>query len=356
MLFTPGPVKLLDEIRIAMSKEMISHREESWNQIHMSLVDRFKKYTNAEEAYIISGSGTLGNEMNLANALRKDDRIICLSNGEFGERLPEIAQIYSKEVILHQLDSTKAWNLERTKELIDDGEKKGASVLGMVYNETSNGTKNSVKDICNYAKKKGLRTIVDGVSAWPATELDMKTFGVDFFCTGSQKAIGSAPGLVMVSVSKDGADFNEKRTDIIANYYVNMKKHRKFVRDKKQTPFTPAIPLYYALDAAFSYMDRTGGIEGSIKRHKAAAEFCRKRLTEMNQKIVAEPGYESNTITAFWSDKTDLIKKEMRKRYDIEIAKGMGKEKEKMIRICHIGNFKNEELALVLDCIEKILK
>jgi aspartate aminotransferase-like enzyme len=43
MLFTPGPVKLTDEIRMAQSQEMISHREQRWNVLHMDLVERFKK-------------------------------------------------------------------------------------------------------------------------------------------------------------------------------------------------------------------------------------------------------------------------------------------------------------------------
>lgn len=46
----------------------------------------------------------------------------------------------------------------------------------------------------------------------------------------------------------------------------------------------------------------------------------------------------------------------MREKFDIEIATGMGEYKEKMFRICHIGNFTMEELEKVLNCIGEVLE
>ena len=118
MLFTPGPVKLLDEIRLAQSQEMISHREARWNTLHMDVTDRFKKYTNAHEAYLVTGSGTLGIEMNILNCVKRDDKMLTLTNGEFGKRFAEIARVYCDNVEEHKLEVGKGWNLERAKEII----------------------------------------------------------------------------------------------------------------------------------------------------------------------------------------------------------------------------------------------
>lgn len=348
MLFTPGPVKLTDEIRMAQSQEMISHREQRWNTLHMDLVERFKRYTNAHEAYLVTGSGTLGIEMNILNCVRRDDKMLTLSNGEFGKRFAEICRVYCANVDEHKNEVGKGWNLERAKAIIDDSAAKGASVFGMVYNETSNGTRNHIKDICLYAKKKGMRTIIDGVSAWPATELDMKAMGVDFFSTGSQKAVAAPPGIALIAVSEEGAKFNEARADPIPSYYMNMKKYRKFIVEKKQTPYTPAVSLYFALKAAFDHLDKEGGPKGCEARHRKAAEFTHKWADSNGMKVVAEPDFRSNTITALWTERAKDIKKQMREKYDIEIATGMGETKEKMIRICHIGNFTQAELETVL--------
>ena len=194
-----------------------------------------------------------------------------------------------------------------------------------------------------------MRTIIDGVSAWPATELDIKAMGIDFFSTGSQKAIAAPPGIAMLAVSREGAEFSEKRAEPIPSFYMNMKKHRKFFVEKKQTPFTPAVSLYFALKAAFGHLDAEGGPRGCEQRHMKAAQFTQEWAQMNNMGVVAEPGFRSNTITALWTDKAKEIKKQMRERYDIEIATGMGETKEKMIRICHIGNFTQQELELVLE-------
>jgi len=356
-LFTPGPVKLTDEIRMAQSQPMISHRSPEWNELHMDLTERFKKYTNAHEAYLVTGSGTLGIEMNILNCVRRSDKMLTLANGEFGKRFAEIARVYCDNVEEHKFAADevgKGWNLECAKGIIDDATTRGTNVFGMVYNETSNGTRNHIKDICLYAKKKGMKTIIDGVSAWPATELDIKAMGIDFFSTGSQKAIGAPPGIAMIAVSEDGAKFNESRTDQIPSYYMNMKKYRKFIIEKKQTPYTPAVSIYFGLKAAFDLLDKEGGPKGSEERHRKASEFTHRWAEKNGMKVVAEPGFRSHTITALWTDKAKEIKKAMREKFNIEIAIGMGETKEKMIRICHIGNFTQAELEHVLACILKL--
>jgi len=163
--------------------------------------------------------------------------------------------------------------------------------------------------------------------------------------------VAAPPGIALIAVSEDGARFNEARTDPIPSYYMNMKKYRKFMNEKKQTPYTPAVARYFALKAAFDHLDKEGGPKGCEARHKKASEFTQRWAEANGMKVVAEPGFRSHSITALWTDKAKDIKKQMREKYDIEIAMGMGETKEKTIRICHIGNFTQEELEKVLGCI-----
>jgi aspartate aminotransferase-like enzyme len=135
-----------------------------------------------------------------------------------------------------------------------------------------------------------------------------------------------------------------------------MRKYRKFVVEKQQTPFTPAVSIYFGLKAAFDHMDNEGGPDGSEKRHRKAAEYTHNWAKENGLKVVAEPGFRSNTITAIWADNAKDIKKQMREKFDIEIATGMGEYKEKMFRVCHIGNFTMNELEKVLGCLEDIIE
>ena len=91
LLFTPGPVNVAENVRMAICKEDICHREEDFvfllQSIEKKLLQLFEiKSTTNYRAVIITGSGTAANESMLSSIVG-DKNILILSNGEFGERL-----------------------------------------------------------------------------------------------------------------------------------------------------------------------------------------------------------------------------------------------------------------------------
>ncbi|MFH1222251.1 MAG: aminotransferase class V-fold PLP-dependent enzyme, partial [Candidatus Micrarchaeota archaeon] len=174
ILLAPGPVPVLEEIRQAQTKEMITHRSKDFTALYSDLCTRLKGYFNAEEAYVITGSGALGLETLVLNLCKKNEKAVCFPNGEFGEYCATTVGIYTNAIV-HKHEKPEGWNLERAKAAIDASD---AQVLAMVYNETGYGVCNHVKEICKYAKSKDMITIIDGISAWPGTEFDMKEFHV----------------------------------------------------------------------------------------------------------------------------------------------------------------------------------
>lgn len=351
-LLTPGPVMLTKEIAQAQCMEMITHRSKEMSELYSNLVERLRKYYNCEEAYIITGSGALGLETLVINLCRKDDQVACFPNGDFGNKLAQTVAVHSNAQI-NNIEDGKGWGLERAKAAIDSSD---AQMLAMVYNETSYGIKNKIKEICKYAKSKGMLTIIDGISAWPGTEMDMKKYGVDGFAAGSQKSIGAPPGTVMIGLSKDAVNKYTSR-EYIPSYYCDLRRHKKRYEKNKQTPNTPAISLFRALRKAFDIMDRQGGPNAWAKRHREAGEHVRKRLSEMGFGMIAEPGFESDTVTGFIcrnGTEAKKIKDGLKKEYDTQIVGSRGAYKENGLRIAHMGNFRMEDLDSALDAIAKL--
>ena len=354
MLLAPGPVPVLKEISVAQCKEMITHRSEDFTKLYSDIVERLKVYLAAEEAYVITGSGALGLETLILNLCERDDKVVCFPNGEFGEHLVTTIKVYSK-ADPHVLDGGKGWNLDRAKAAIDSS---GAKVLSMVYNETGYGVRNDIKDICKYAKSKGMLTIIDGISAWPGTEFNMKNFFVDAFVTGSQKGIAAPPGMALIGLSKDAVERYSSR-DSIPSYYCDLRRHKKRYLKDKQTPNTTAITLFWALQKAFDVMDSKGGLPAAVKRHADAAAHTRKRLTGMGFGMIAEKGSESNTVTGFVcqnSLQAKTIKSRLAKEHNIKIVGARGVFQENGLRIAHMGNFDPKDIDTCLDAIEKMLK
>ncbi len=352
ILLAPGPVPVLDEISKAQTKEMITHRSPDFSKLYADLVTRLRGYLSSEEAYVITGSGALGLEALVLNLCQKDEKVLCLPNGEFGEHQATTVGVYAKPII-KKMDEGKGWNLERAREHIDAS---GAGVLAMVYNETSMGVRNDISDICRYAKSKGMLTIIDGISAWPGTEFDMNKFSVDAFVTGSQKGIAAPPGMALVGLSHEAVERYSKR-DYVPSYYCDLRRHKKRYEQDQQTPNTPAISLFWALQKAFDVMESKGGIPSAVKRHHDASVHVRKRLAGMGFELIAEKGFESNTVTGFVcksGDEAKNIKSRLASELNIKIVGSRGKFKETGLRIAHMGNFDMKNIDLCLDAIEKM--
>lgn len=354
ILLSPGPVPVLEEISRAQTKEMITHRSEEFTALYRDLVTRLRAYFGAEEAYVLTGSGALGLETLILNLCEKEDKVLCLPNGEFGDHLATTAGIYANAVV-HRLEDGKGWDLERAKPLIDAS---GAKVLAMVYNETSMGVRNRITEICKYAKSRGMLTIIDGISAWPGTEFNMKDCCVDAFVTGSQKGIAAPPGMALLGLGREAVSRYESRKSI-PSYYCDLRRHKKRYEKDQQTPNTPAISLFWALQKAFDVLDRGGGLPGAVKRHADAAAHVRARLSSMGFPLIAEKGFESSTVTGFVcrdGAQAKSLKSALAKEYGIKIVGSRGAFKDTGLRIAHMGNFSTKDLDFCLDCIAKTVK
>jgi len=354
ILLAPGPVPVLEEISKAQCKDMITHRSGDFTKLYADLCTRLKGYFGSQESYVITGSGALGLETLALNLCEKSEKAVCFPNGEFGDHLVETVGIYSTATA-HKLDGGQGWNLERAKAHIDNS---NAQILSMVYNETGYGVRNHIKEICKYAKSKGMLTIIDGISAWPGTEFNMKEFYVDGFVTGSQKGIAAPPGMALLGLSQEAVDKFSKR-DKIPGYYMNLKRHKKRYEKDQQTPNTPAVSLFWALQKAFDVLDHNGGVPAAVKRHGEMAEYSRKRLSEMGFKMMAENGFESNTVTGFVCESKDQAKKikdGLASEYGIKIVGARGVYLDNGLRVAHMGNFKREWIEKCLDGIEKLSK
>ncbi|MBD3397944.1 aminotransferase class V-fold PLP-dependent enzyme [Candidatus Micrarchaeota archaeon] len=351
ILLSPGPVYVPEEILLEQAKPMITHRSPEFTELYGDICERLRSYLNSEEAFVITGSGTLANEANVLNCCLHEENMLVLSNGEFGDRLAEIGEVYTN-VEKHSLPAGKGWNIERAKEFIDNSE---AQVFGMVYNETGYGVANHAKEIFQYAKSKGMFTIMDSVSAWPALPFNQSEYQVDFFGSASQKALGCPPGMGIVGMSKSAIERIESR-DRIPSVYCDLRKHRKRYLKNQQTPNTPAISLFRSMRKAFDTIDKEGGMPAWNEKHNSISAHVRSRIKSLGLKLIPEPGYESPALTAFYCDNADSIKKRMLEEREITIVGCKGELKGKGLRIAHMGQFKKENLDICIDSLGEFLK
>jgi len=123
------------------------------------------------------------------------------------------------------------------------------------------------------------------------------------------------------------------------------------------TATTPAVSLLFALDAAVDAM-LAEGMETVWTRHQELGAFVRNGLGELGVGLLAEPGYESSSITAMmtparWT--AGEFQERVQAESQIVFATGQGALADKVNRIGHMGWVAKPELEATLEAIGRQL-
>jgi aspartate aminotransferase-like enzyme len=236
--FLPGPVDLTAEVRAALAAAPASHRAERFLHDFRATQMALCGLTGARQVQILTGSGTLGNDVIAAQlSLERSRRGLILSNGEFGERLVDHARRMGLKVsIVH-----RPWG-----ETFDAAEIENAIVedptigwVWAVHCETSTGVLNDLEMLKSICDGRGIRLCLDCISSIGTTAVDLA--GVHLASGVSGKGLRAFPGLCMVFHDGDIAPAPDRLTR-----YLDLGSYV----EKAGVPFTVCSNLVYALKTA----------------------------------------------------------------------------------------------------------
>lgn len=354
LLMMPGPVPVAPRVLRAMSKPMINHRGAEFSAMYDDcceiLADVFQ---TKNDIFLLSGSGTAAMEAAVGCTTGKDDVVITLENGKFGERFKDIATRYGKVNALEN-EWGHSFDLNEVEKKLEEG----AKSITLIHNETSVGIQNPAKEIGKLAKKHDALFIMDGVTTLGGDTVKTDEWGIDIAVVGSQKCLAAPPGLSMISVSERAFEAMADKDNL--PYYLDLKAYKKS-GDKSQTPYTPAVPLFFGLQEAL-HIVKEEGMDARINRHATGAKAIRAAASamdiEMFPQLNADHSHYSNTVTAMKAPEGitgNDIKKDMMAR-GITIAGGQSHLSGKIFRIGSMGNVQPKDIMLTIQELEIVLK
>jgi len=353
LLMIPGPVPVPQRVRAAMTLQAINHRGPEFGAAYADTVRVLKTLFGTEnDLYIISGSGSSGMEAGVANFAR-DRSIVSLVNGKFGDRFAKIGERYASSITVLESD----WGTPLDLEGLERELEAGAEVVTMVHNETSAGIKNPAPEVGKLARKHDALFIMDGVTSIGGDDVRMDEWGVDIAVVGSQKCLAAPAGLAAIAVSERAWDrLVEKRP-----FYLDMAAYRKSgSKAAMETPYTPAVPLFLALQEACKIIEEEG-IPARIARHRRMADAVRAAAkawgVDLFPELDAHHTY-SNTATALRIPDgiTDDALRGTVKKFGIEIAGGQDHLKGKIFRIGTMGSVGAQEILATAAAIQYALR
>ena len=295
-LFNPGPVMTSARVKAALVHYDICHRDEDYSGVVRRLQQKLRPVFGASpehEMLLVTGSGTAAMEMAISSVVPPGKKILIIENGAFGERLAEIAQ-------LHHLDHVRLacpWG-----SLLEPAAVEAAlagdpdiAVVAMIHHETSVGVVNPVGAVGRICRPRGVTLVVDAVSSLGVEDLDVVRDSVDICYSSANKCLHSCSGVSFLCVAPAVWPRIESIPPRV--YYLDLRRYRRYLTELAQTPFTPAVSSFFALETALDELFEQGGVAARRETYRRRNLLIRRVLTDLGFQSLTNTGRESHTIS-----------------------------------------------------------
>lgn len=330
-IFTPGPVKMSQEIMDVGAKQTPYFRNCEFSDVTFACEKGLLEMVNAPEGskvIFLTASGTAGMESVVMNLLNQGDNALVVHGGGFGGRFVKICDLHD---IPHTDFKVENTNLNDIETLAPKAE---YTSLIVNAHETSVGHLYDLDAMGAYAKKNNLLYIVDAISMLVTDPVDMQSSHIDVVIASSQKGLALPPGLTMVILAPSAIE----RVQDVQSLYFNFKDYLSN-GERGQTPYTPAVTIMLQLEARLNQINRRGGVEQSIKSAKAIAEYFRESIKDLPLKAYTEfmPNAMTTLTPTDGKSAMDIVNA-LEDGYKVMVCPNGGAERDIIFRVSHMGD------------------
>jgi len=334
---------------------MMNYRGPEMAALLSGLVSKLQAFVGTRhEVALLTTSGTGGLEAALVNVLSPGDRVIGVDGGVFGKRFCHIAEAYGASVRTLAVEWGTSVSPDALRRVLS--EEPNCRAVLLTQNETSTASVHPLEELCRVVRESSdACLLVDAVSSLGAMPLPMEAWGVDVVVTGSQKAWGVPPGMAMLFLSERFWSFRSEAK--MPRFFFDLERYRS-AQKRGSFPFTPALPIVFALDVALDFMlEETA--EGVFARHERLARLARSRVEASGLERFGGEDYPSPTVTAMrlpaGVDEQVLVDR-LRTRHDTVLARGQESLRGKILRLGHLGWVEEEDVDRAFDSLELALR
>ena len=352
----PGPTNVPDRILRAIDNPTIDHRGPEFQQLGLTVLNGLKRVFKTTGSVIIyPASGTGAWEAALVNTLSPGDKVLMFETGHFATLWYNMAKRLGLEPVFVPGDWRHGVDPREVEARLSEDKAHAIKAVMVVHNETSTGVTTRVDEV----RKAIDRTqhpalfMVDTISSLASIDYRHDEWGVDVTVAGSQKGLMLPPGLSFNAVS-DKALAASKSARLPRSYW----SWDDMLANNKNGffPYTPGTNLLYGLREALKMLLEDEGLENVFKRHDRHAEAARRAVRAWNLEILClEPAEYSSSLTAVLlpeGHSETRFRDIVLERFNMSLGSGLGKLRDKVFRIGHLGSFNDLMLMGTLAGVE----
>ncbi|WP_462351447.1 2-aminoethylphosphonate--pyruvate transaminase [Fusobacterium varium] len=359
LLLTPGPLTTSNGVRIAMLKDWCTW-DKAYNNIVQEIRERLVKLVvpsgnyNKYTSVLIQGSGSFGVESVIGTSIPENGKLLILSNGAYGDRMGEIAQVLKINNIIEKFGDKDIIDINRVREILESNS--DITHVSVVHSETTSGILNPIEKIGELVKEFNKIYIVDAMSSFGGIEIDIEEVKADFLISSSNKCIQGVPGFSFIICKRDiletcSGQARSLSLDLYSQWKVMEENNGKW----RFTSPTHTVRAFYQ---ALLELEKEGGIVEREKRYRKNNVILRNGMKNLGFKSLIPEEYQSPIITTFFAPKSpnynfeDFYYKLKKEGFVIYPGKVTDIDS---FRIGNIGEVYPDDIYALLKAIEKAI-
>lgn len=357
ILLNPGPGTTSFAVKQALLVEDICPREEEFGNLIARVREKCTSVVHGHpdyESILLGASGTGAVEACLTSCMDRDDAVLIIENGAYGQRMKAICQATGIAFQSIAFRWGEPIDLESIASYLADPDKR-IKVLAFIHHETTVGILNPIDELTALAKQHRLDIFVDAMSSYAGMDINLEKTPVDYLVSSSNKCIQGMAGLGIVIASRKALErIKDYHT---ANFYFNLYQNYISQKQGKQFLFTPPVQVLYALDAALDeFFIETGAAR--FARYALLYRILINGMRALGFKTLVEPQHHAMLLTAFIEP--DHARYDFQAMHDFFFSSGItiypGKcPRHNTFRIANIGDLTADDMGLFLDLMGEYL-
>ena len=298
LLFTPGPLSTSPTVKEAMLHDLGS-RDDAFiavvKEIRSELL-RLGGVSQQEgfETVLMQGSGTFGVESVISSVVGKNDQLLVLVNGAYGERIVKMAKVHGITHIVKTFPENEIVTPNAVQEVLS--QHPGITHVACIHSETTTGLFNPITEIGAICKQPGKVFIVDAMSSFGGVQMDIKAMQIDFLVSSSNKCIEGVPGFSFVLCKKSEL---LKAQGQARSLSLDLYDQWNGLEKNGQFRFTPPTHSLLAFRQAIRELDTEGGIVAREARYKKNKAMLDAGMQAMGFKYYLEHDIQGHIISSF---------------------------------------------------------
>lgn len=261
-LFVPGPVNVSEGL-----EHITYFRDSDFTDMVLENERLLKEAVGCKEGRVVplTCSGTGGMDSIVTNLISKEDKVLVIDGGSFGNRWYEICDFYGLDVEKYSVPFGKDIDFEKFVERVEEMD---PTVVLTQHHETSSGQLHNVKKIGKITREKGILFVVDAISSFFTDPYLMDEYNVDITLVSTQKGLRLDAGMCFVILNETALDRLKEVEK--TNYYNNFDTYLDdYNLGRGHVPFTPVVDMIYKVNSKLKGLNRDEEIE-KINRNALA--------------------------------------------------------------------------------------